>query len=36
LSRGGVWNDEHRLALMNGALMFFVPLQGLDADGQPG
>jgi hypothetical protein len=39
LSRVGVWNDEHWLAVMAGALMFFVrlaPLQELDADGQLG
>jgi len=33
MSRGGAWNDEHRLALAGGVLMFFVliaPLQELD------
>ncbi len=33
LSHGGVWTDQHRLALVGGALMFFVllaPLQELD------
>lgn len=33
LSRGGAWRDEHRLALVAGALMFFVliaPIQELD------
>lgn len=33
MSRGGAWNNEHRLALASGALMFFVliaPLQELD------
>ena len=34
ISRGGAWNDEHRLALAGGALMFFVllaPVQEFDA-----
>jgi uncharacterized membrane protein len=34
MSRGGAWNDEHRLALAGGALMFFVllaPVAELDA-----
>jgi len=33
LSCGGAWTDQHRLALVGGALMFFVllaPLQELD------
>ncbi|MCP4538166.1 MAG: hypothetical protein GY832_13580 [Chloroflexi bacterium] len=35
MSRGGAWNDKHRLALASGVLMFLVliaPLQELDTD----
>ncbi len=38
MSRGGAWNDEHRLALAGGALMFSVllaPVQELDNLNRP-